>query len=87
MKTQSFFGLIINWTNIEHKMDRWLLQSILQHMFQSELKGKDLSDSINDMNIMSIDIIDLRNGKLITKEEAHDWWKHSFAITKINKLS
>jgi hypothetical protein len=87
MNTQNYYGLIINWVNAEKKIDRWLLQSILQHMFQTELKGKDLTDFINDMNIMSLDMINLRNGKLITKEEAHDWWKHSFAITKINMLS
>jgi hypothetical protein len=85
MKSQKFYTLTINFTNIEHSIDRYLLNIILQDIFFiHNFENRDLAKWINQrMNIETINIIKIK--EFDECEDRQNWWRESFAIQSINQ--
>lgn len=81
MKTQNFFNIKLIFTNQSYSLHRNVVESWLQFFFNTDLKGKELSDFIGSKTI-----------ELVTINEAHkvenpNWWEDCFLVKKIHSHS
>lgn len=84
MKSQKFFSVKVNhFGDMGVKLGRNLLESVLQHLFNTDLKGKELANELNNRKVHEVDLMrltqvwDLESAKL-------DWWKdNAFAMLQV----
>jgi len=79
MNTQKFFNVELVFVNFDHKLGRGVIELFLQHFFNSELKGRELTNMIGSKRLFIVDI----KPKL---EHRDKWWEETFAVTMIRDI-
>ena len=77
MKTQKFFNITLEFTNQSHLIGRNVVEAWLQFFFNTELKGRELSEAIG---IKTIEIVTVSQAH---KVENVNWWEDCFLVKRI----